>query len=144
MNAPSGSGTRPRLPRILAVDDSRANLVCLQLVLEPEGYEVVAETSGRSALKLCASTSFDLVLLDVMMPDLDGIEVATRLRAHPDTRHVPIAFVTAVPELVIGLRIGGARIDVIPKPIDLDALRATVACLVPLGRLAQLAKVMAR
>jgi two-component system sensor histidine kinase/response regulator len=127
MNASDGSGERPKVPRILAVDDRFANLLCLQVVLEPQGYEILIESSGRMALALCANIKFDLFLLDVMMPDVDGIEIATRLRANPETADVPIVFLTAAPDKVIDLAFRGGPVAVIGKPFDLEVLRATVA-----------------
>jgi len=136
MKVSHGSGQRPRVPRILAVDDRRANLLCVQAILEPQGYEVVIETSGRRALTLCASMSFDLILLDVMMPEMDGVEVATRLREHATTREIPIVFLTAVPETVATLPLPGGAVEVISKPFEPDLLCATAACLllIPLAK----------
>jgi two-component system sensor histidine kinase/response regulator len=126
------SGERARVPRLLAVDDRFANLLCLQVVLEPQGYEVVIESSGRQALALCETLKFDLILLDVMMPDVDGIEVASRLRENPATREVPIVFLTAAPEKVARLSFPGTPIETISKPFELETLRATVARLLGL------------
>lgn len=126
------SGVR-RLPTLLLVDDRRTNLLCLKLLLEPEGYRLLTASSGAAALGALRTDHVDLVILDVMMPGLDGIEVAERMRASPATSGVPILFVTAAPDEVARFS-QRDRDDVatLPKPIDGDSLRKLAARLVGL------------
>lgn len=126
------SGVR-RLPTLLLVDDRRTNLLCLKLLLEPEGYRLLTASSGAAALGTLRSDHVDLVILDVMMPGLDGIEVAERMRASSTTAAVPIIFATAAPDEVTRFS-QRDREDVatLPKPIDGDSLRKLVARLLVL------------
>ena len=112
---------------ILIVDDSEPNLILLRSLLLLEGYRVSTARNGLEALEAALSEPPDLVLLDVMMPEMDGYEVCQRLKAHPSTSDVPIIFVTAkgeVNERVIGLEVGAD--DYISKPYHPDELRARV------------------
>ncbi len=84
-------------PRILIADDTPASLSLLASVLEPQGYEVLTATNGRDALQLAARSFPDLVMLDVMMPGHDGFYVCRELKASPETREVPVIFITSRP-----------------------------------------------
>ncbi|MGR9086282.1 MAG: response regulator [Gammaproteobacteria bacterium] len=103
---------------ILTVDDSPENLTVLSELLTPY-YRVLVATSGQKAVRIAASTVVpDLILLDVMMPDMDGYQVFEQLRANPATRDIPVIFVTAMdgPEAELrGLDMGA--VDYITKPI---------------------------
>ena len=113
--------------RILVVDDSEPNLILLRSLLLLEGYRVTAARNGLEALEAALAEPPDLVLLDVLMPEMSGYEVCQRLKAHPSTSDVPIIFVTAkgeVNERVIGLEVGAD--DYISKPYHPDELRARV------------------
>jgi putative two-component system response regulator len=103
---------------ILVVDDTRENLAALGDLLKPS-YEVRAATSGARALQIAAAQPKpDLILLDVMMPDMDGHAVLARLRADPATEHIPVIFVTAMDNMADeerGLDLGA--VDYITKPI---------------------------
>jgi CheY-like chemotaxis protein len=81
--------------RVLVVDDDASNRLWLTSVLEPAGFGVINAGGGREAIQLAKSTSPDLVLLDLMMPDVNGFAVVEALRADPATRHVPIMVLTA-------------------------------------------------
>lgn len=107
---------------ILIVDDLADNLFLLQVILEAEGYIVISASDGTSALAAIQASSPDLVLLDVMMPDLDGFEVTRRIRQNPQFLHLPILLVTAHADLKAsnGLNIGAD--DFIRKPIDPEEL----------------------
>ncbi|MBO0708646.1 MAG: hybrid sensor histidine kinase/response regulator [Candidatus Dormibacteraeota bacterium] len=122
--------------RILMLDDEPANLVALQAVLEPLGEELVAVTSGEEALWQVAKNDFAVLLLDVRMEGMSGIEVASLLRRRPTTRSIPVVFLTAYPEAAESVReayrLGAA--DFIFKPIDPTALRAKVSAFVELHR----------
>lgn len=111
--------------RILLVDDTPENLDVLSGILEDLDCELLVATSGERALELAGRRLPDLVLLDVMMPDMNGFEVCTRLKADLATTEIPIVFVTARAEDISqGFRVGGA--DYITKPINGDEVRARV------------------
>jgi putative two-component system response regulator len=105
-------------PTLLIVDDQPENLAALGDLLEPH-YRVIAATAGRRALQLAAAESPpDLILLDVMMPEMDGYEVLAHLREDPATHDIPVIFVTARDAELdeeYGLKLGAA--DYITKPI---------------------------
>ena len=82
-------------PKIVVVDDTPTNIRVLEAVLTPRGYVVLAATSGREALELISRERPDLILLDIMMPEMDGYEVCRRLRSDPATRALPIVMITA-------------------------------------------------
>jgi DNA-binding response OmpR family regulator len=117
----------PAAPSILIVDDQPINVQLLKRKLEREGLAVVPAYSGIEALDLIAKAKPDLILLDVMMPDMDGIEVCRRLQSSADTRSIPVIFVTARTSKegkIEGLNVGA--VDYITKPIDLDETLARV------------------
>jgi two-component system, OmpR family, response regulator len=113
-----------RPSRILLVDDEQAILTLLSYPLRKDGYEVVQAANGREALSRFAETAFDLVVLDVMMPKLDGLEVCRRMRAKSS---VPIIMLTAKAEeidKVLGLELGAD--DYITKPFSMREFRSRV------------------
>lgn len=112
--------------RILVVDDLEDNLFLLQTVLEAEGYEVDTALNGSLALAKISASPPDLVLLDVMMPGMNGLDVTQRIRSNENLPFFPILLVTAHEEVNArqGLDIGSD--DFIRKPIDLDELLARV------------------
>ena len=94
--AVSNAGCRPvKLPKILAVDDRPENLLSLQRFLSAVDAEIITVTSGQEALAQVLRHDFALILLDVMMPEMDGFETAALIRNHDSSRHIPIIFVTA-------------------------------------------------
>ena len=112
---------------ILIVDDVPANLNLLCQALESEGYNVIAVPSGEVALKIAVPTPPDLILLDIMMPGLDGFETCRRLKAHATTADIPVIFITAKDEMesiVEGFQVGG--VDYITKPFGYEEVRARV------------------
>ena len=114
-------------PYILLVDDTEANLRVLGPLLRAEGWFVAAATNGAQALQLIARRLPDLVLLDVMMPEMDGFEVCRRLRADPSTHDLPLLFITALTDeesIVRGFREGAQ--DYIVKPFRQAELVARV------------------
>jgi two-component system sensor histidine kinase/response regulator len=114
-------------PKILVVDDQPVNVQLLKRKLEREGIHVIAAYTGQEALDLVAVEKPDLILLDVMMPDMDGMEVCQRLQETEDTRSIPIIFITArssKESKLEGLAVGA--VDYITKPIDLDETLARV------------------
>ena len=105
--------------KILAVDDVPANLDVLSQSLEADGYNVLVATSGEAALDLITRIAPDLILLDVMMPGIDGFETCRRLKANAETEGIPVIFLTARSELegvLEGFQAGG--IDYISKPFQ--------------------------
>jgi CheY-like chemotaxis protein len=108
--------------RILVVDDLADNTLLLQVLLETEGYIVDVANSGRSALRKIEGFPPDLVLLDVMMPDMDGYEVAREIRANNCLPHIPIVLVTANGDLYKEPELEAAVDGLIRKPFDLDRL----------------------
>lgn len=115
---------------ILVVDDERDLAELLVYNLKRSGYEVSTAFTGRQALDLLTSRTPDLILLDVMLPELSGTEVASRLRANPQTAQIPIIMLTAKGEEVdqiVGLTVGAD--DYIPKPFSMKVLMARVAAL---------------
>ncbi len=105
--------------RILIVDDLAPNLRLMEVKLSAQYYDVVTALSGKKALELTAKQDFDLILLDALMPGLNGFEVCTRLKKNPATWHIPVIMVTALEETkdrIRGLEAGAD--DFITKPID--------------------------
>jgi diguanylate cyclase (GGDEF)-like protein len=114
-------------PTILIVDDNPLNLTLLDAVLSPE-YGVRLATGGAQALGIVESDDPpDLILLDVMMPELDGFEVCRRLKANPKTRRCPVIFVTSLDEEAdeeLGINLGA--VDYIARPFSIPVVRARV------------------
>jgi len=116
--------------RILVVDDIEANVRLLQAKLQAEYYHVLTAADGATALAIAAEEKPDLVLLDVMMPGMDGFEVCRRLKDDPATRHIPIVLVTALDgraDRITGLEAGAD--EFLTKPIDDVMLFARVKSL---------------
>ena len=114
-------------PRILVVDDNPANLGVLVDHLEHHGYEVLVALGGLEALDRVAYIQPDLILLDVMMPDLDGFETCRRLKAREEDRDVPVIFMTALTDVdskVAAFAAGGG--DCVGKPFQIEELMARV------------------
>ena len=116
--------------RVLVVDDIEANVRLLQAKLEVEYYEVLTAPEGRTALQKAEAEQPDIILLDVMMPEMDGFEVCRRLKGNPLTQHIPVVLVTALDgrrDRLTGLEAGAD--DFLTKPIDDVALFARVRSL---------------
>src|SRR5262245_15769413 len=116
--------------RVLVVDDVPANVKLLEARLSAEYFDVVTAVRGQDALAICERAECDLVLLDVMMPDMDGFEVCRRLKASPATHHIPVVMVTALDQpsdRVRGLEAGAD--DFLTKPVSDVALIARVRSL---------------
>lgn len=121
---------------ILLVDDHSENLIALESVLEGLGQNLVRAHSGMEALKCVLHQDFAVILLDVQMPDMDGFEAATLMRAREKSRHIPIIFLTAINKndthVFKGYSVGA--VDYVFKPFDPDVLRAKVAAFVEMSR----------
>lgn len=122
-------------PLILIVDDIEANRDTLRELLEPYEYQLVEASDGATALKIAAQTPPDLVLLDVMMPGMDGFEVCRRLRADSELAEIPVVLVTALDDhssRLAGIEAGAD--DFVTKPINRAELRARVRTITRLNR----------
>ncbi|MEP5764178.1 MAG: response regulator [Halieaceae bacterium] len=122
--------TRPdntgEMNRLLIVDDEPTNIQILSGILQ-DGYLLTAATSGKKALELAAAQTPDLILLDMMMPEMDGIDVCRALKADEKTRDIPVIFVTAMTDVENeerGLEVGA--VDYIHKPVSPPIVRARV------------------
>jgi CheY-like chemotaxis protein/tRNA A-37 threonylcarbamoyl transferase component Bud32 len=114
--------------RVLVVDDEAGNRDLLARRLQREGYAVVSAGGGHEALAVIAQERVDVVLLDVMMPDLDGLAVLERLKADPATRDVPVIMISALDDLhAIARCIEAGAVDYLPKPFEPVILRARLA-----------------
>lgn len=117
----------PSLFRILVVDDLSDNLFLLQTVLETEGYHVETADDGTSALAKVQDSPPDLILMDVMMPDMNGYEVTRRIRQNSSLPSMPIMMVTAYDDAVHYKDAKAKTDDFISKPIEFDQLLPKVA-----------------
>ena len=114
-------------PILLIVDDKPANLKLLFEFLKQTGYRTLAAQSGRDALMLADKSQPDLILLDVMMPGLDGYETCRRLKANPRTKAIPVIFMTALADTEHKLKaFESGAIDFITKPLQHEEVLARV------------------
>lgn len=115
------------IPNILIVDDIGANLKLLGGILITEGYKIRQVTSGELALQVAKNEKPDLILLDIMMPGMDGYEVCRRLKMNPELKEIPVLFISALSEtndIVKALQAGG--VDYINKPFQAEEVKARV------------------
>jgi two-component system cell cycle response regulator len=122
--------------RILVVDDIPANVKLLEARLMAEYFDVLTASNGRDALDICDRTQVDVILLDIMMPEMDGFEVCERLKSSPRTAHIPVVMVTALDQpsdRVRGLKAGAD--DFLTKPVNDLQLISRVKSLVRLKTL---------
>ncbi len=112
---------------ILIVDDMPHNLKALMAFLEMSDFQIIVAQSGEVAVERAQHTLPDIILLDVLMPDMDGFETCRRLKAHEATKHIPVIFMTALSETVEkvkGFRLGG--VDYITKPVQHEEVLARI------------------
>ena len=108
---------------VLIIDDVDANVLLLKLLISKAGYKILTATNGQEAIKLVEENNPDLILLDIMMPIMDGHEVAKKLKEMPDKANIPIIFLSALSsteEIVKGFKLGAA--DYITKPFNKEEL----------------------
>src|SRR6186713_187054 len=125
--------TEPERARILIVDDLPEKLLVFRTVLEDVDADIVVARSGAEALKRVLEVNFAVILLDVNMPDIDGLETANLIRQHKRTRHTPIIFITAYADemqTALGYRLGA--VDYILSPVIPEVLRTKVRVFVDL------------
>jgi len=120
---------RHQIINILIVDDRPENLLTLESIIEKEGRNIIKASGGNEALRLAIRENIGLILLDIQMPDIDGVEVAGLLRSNNKTRHIPIIFVSAVskserPPLS---QFEEGTIDCLNKPLDLEETKMKVS-----------------
>jgi diguanylate cyclase (GGDEF)-like protein/PAS domain S-box-containing protein len=127
LNLASAGPAATRKPAILIVDDAPDNIALLRAMMVRQGYATFLATSGERALEVAQRVQPDLVLLDVVMPGMDGLETCRRLKAHPATSRIPVIFMSErgeTDDIVAGFDIGAA--DYIPKPLRMEEVCARV------------------
>ena len=121
---------------ILIVDDTAANLQLLSGMVKGQGYRTRLARSGAAALRAAESQPPDLILLDIMMPEMDGYEVCRRLKADPELSGIPVIFLSALGETEDKVEAFGAgAADYVTKPFQFDEVRARVEAHLGLRRL---------
>jgi len=113
--------------RVLVVDDDKHAVEILYRLLQKEGFEVLRAQSGREALAVAAAERVDVILLDVMMPEMDGFQVCEALRAAERTRDIPVILLTAKDDMetrVVGMKLGVS--EFLTKPINKRELFARI------------------
>ena len=132
----SDAAPTPASAKIMIVDDVPANLNMLSDALEPLGHTILAAPSGEVALRIAERTLPDLILMDVMMPEMDGYETCCRLKRRPEAQNIPVIFITArdEPQSVLhGFQVGG--VDYVTKPFQPEEVLARVETHLKIHRL---------
>ncbi len=113
--------------KILVVDDEKNMIDALRISLESENYDVVEAYTGEGAIQKARAERIDLILLDIMLPDITGYEICNKLRNNPLTRSIPIIMLTGMSgasDKMTGMDLGAY--DYVTKPFDLDELKAKI------------------
>jgi DNA-binding response OmpR family regulator len=113
---------------LLIVDDNKENLNVLGTIFKEIGYKLAFATNGADALEILNTTPIDLVLLDIMMPEMDGFEVCTKIKENKHLRTIPVIFLTAktdIEDVVTGFRTGG--VDYVTKPFKKEELLCRIS-----------------
>jgi len=131
--------------KILLVDDVPANLVALEAILEPLGQTLVRAQSGEEALRHLLQDDYAVILMDVQMPGLDGLETVALIKARERCRHIPVIFITALSRELAYIVKGYAQgaVDYLLKPVDADILRTKVSVFVDLYKRGEMLKLQA-
>ncbi len=114
-------------PKILAVDDTPDNLFLLEAILSEESYQFSGAESAKSALETVQKLPPDLILLDVMMPEMNGYEVTRQIRQNPKTAHIPILLLTAHDRSVLNKGMKAGANGLLCKPFDIPDLLNQIA-----------------
>jgi phosphoserine phosphatase RsbU/P len=112
---------------VLVVDDTQINIDLLVLLLQKKNYNVQVAESGKEALQKIAVSPPDVILLDIMMPEMDGYETCRRIKNDQDSKHIPVIFITALSEIkdkIKGFEVGG--VDFVTKPFNVQEVLARV------------------
>ncbi len=113
--------------RVLVIDDETDACNLVAAFLEPLGYGILVAESGEAGLALAATESPDMIILDLMMPDMDGYEVCRALRRRPETRQIPVIMITASPDPALNREAYAAGAQAcVPKPFRREALVVAV------------------
>jgi len=126
----------PRQGRILVVDDAPVNIQAVTAILREHGYQISVATNGRQALSVLERVVPDLILMDVLMPEMDGFEACRRIKLTPAYQHIPVIFLTSktdATDIVRGFELGA--VDYVPKPFNAYELLARVNTHLTLDRL---------
>lgn len=123
--------------QVLIVDDVPANIKLLRDILKPQGYQILVANHGEAGLRIAAEATPDLILLDIVMPEMDGYEVCRQLKQNDDTAQIPVIFITAIKDkkedIIKGFHVGG--VDYITKPIEKEEVLLRVKTHLELNRL---------
>jgi CheY-like chemotaxis protein len=122
---------------ILAIDDDAETLYCLTVALKTLGYQAIGAQDGAEGLRLARQHQPDLILVDLMMPNMDGFEVCRRLRADPATSEIPVAILSALSSLAdqtAGMELGVSRYLI--KPVSINQLAKVIDEVVATGEVA--------
>ena len=119
------------MPKVLVIDDDAHMCLILSKILSKQGFEILTAADGQSGIRQALDHRPDLIILDIIMPGMDGIEVAARLRAEPDCAGIPIVFLTAYASSRGRAAANGAAVDgFITKPFMVDEVVETVTALI--------------
>lgn len=135
-NSPNGNFLESEQPKVLIIDDHPSSRMTAVALLSIEGYDVVEADSGPTGLECVLEVNPDVILLDVMMPGMDGFEVCRRLKENENTRLIPVVFITALNDKrsrILGIEVGGD--DFLSKPFDRLELSARIKSLIRQKRL---------
>jgi two-component system, sensor histidine kinase and response regulator len=127
--------SEPYIPNILIVDDVPANLKVLGWILKDEGYKIRPVLSGELALQVAEKNKPDLILLDIMMPGMNGYEVSLRLKENPALKNIPVIFISALSDtndIIQAFTSGG--VDYITKPFQSEEVKARIATHIKISR----------